>query len=105
MFPTDTRHIMQRFLTVMLTVVVSTISLSAAEHDLTSDSLTSHKRGIVTKIIDYFGSANKHELTRKPDFSIIGGPHYSSDTKFGIGLVAAGIYSTDPSDTTLLPIM
>lgn len=101
MFPADIRHIMQRILTGLFTVLVSTISLSAAEHDQPRDSLTGTKRNIVTKIIDYFGSANKHELSRRPDFSIIGGPHYSSDTKFGIGLVAAGIYSTDPSDTTL----
>ena len=26
---------------------------------------------------------------------MIGGPHYSSDTKFGLGLVAAGLYRTD----------
>lgn len=40
---------------------------------------------------------------KKFDFSVIGGPHYSSDTKFGIGLVAAGLYRTDLNDTILPP--
>lgn len=39
----------------------------------------------------------------KFDFSIIGGPHYSSDTKLGLGLVAAGLYRTDRNDTILPP--
>lgn len=34
---------------------------------------------------------------------MIGGPHYSSDTKFGLGLVAAGLYRTDRIDTLLPP--
>ena len=34
---------------------------------------------------------------------MIGGPHYSSDTKFGLGLVAAGLYRTDSADTILPP--
>ena len=40
---------------------------------------------------------------KKFDFSVIGGPHYSSDTKFGLGLVAAGLYRTDSADTILPP--
>lgn len=34
---------------------------------------------------------------------MIGGPHYASDTKFGLGLVAAGLYRTDPNDSILPP--
>ena len=34
---------------------------------------------------------------------MIGGPHYSSDTKFGLGLVAAGLYRTDRNDSILPP--
>lgn len=60
-------------------------------------------RGIVGKVVRYFEEANKTEITRRPSFSFIGGPHYSSDTGFGIGLVAAGLYSTEPTDTTLQP--
>lgn len=57
----------------------------------TSDSLQT-KRGFFKKFLDYFNDANKEKKNKKFDFSVIGGPHYSSDTKFGLGLVAAGLY-------------
>lgn len=61
------------------------------------------KKGLVNKLLNYFEESNKTVLTRTPKFSFIGGPHYSSDTGFGVGIVAAGIYSDNPSDSTLLP--
>ena len=59
------------------------------------------KKGFISKIIGYFNESNKPRTDKAFDFSIIGGPHYSSDTKFGVGLVAAGLYKTDRSDTIL----
>ena len=50
------------------------------------------KRSFFKKFLDYFNDANKEKKNKKFDFSVIGGPHYSSDTKFGLGLVAAGLY-------------
>lgn len=50
------------------------------------------KRNIVTKIVDYFGKANVPRTDGRLDISFIGGPHYSSDTKLGVGVVAAGRY-------------
>ena len=47
-------------------------------------------------ILDYFNDANKNKQHKRFDFSVIGGPHYASDTKFGLGMVAAGLYRTDP---------
>lgn len=47
-------------------------------------------RSFFKKFLDYFNDANKEKKDKKFDFSVIGGPHYSSDTKFGLGLVAAG---------------
>ena len=49
------------------------------------------KRNFFRKFLDYFNDANKEKKNKKFDFSIIGGPHYSSDTKLGLGLVAAGV--------------
>lgn len=66
------------------------------------DTLSVHKN-IFEKIISYFDEANKDTITRRPKFSFIGGPHYSSDTKFGIGVLAAGLYSTDPENSLLEP--
>lgn len=60
-------------------------------------------RNVFQRVIAYFDEANKTQLTRKPDFSVLPGPHYSSDTKFGIGVLAAGLYSTTPEDTTVRP--
>ena len=61
------------------------------------------KRSFLKKFLDYFNDANKEKKNKKFDFSVIGGPHYSIDTKLGLGLVAAGLYRTDRADT-LLPL-
>ncbi len=45
---------------------------------------------------DDFNDANKNKKHKRFDFSIIGGPHYASDTKFGLGMVAAGFICSDP---------
>ena len=61
------------------------------------------KRNFFRKFLNYFNDANKEKKNKKFDFSIIGGPHYSSDTKLGLGLVAAGLYRSDRNDTILPP--
>lgn len=61
------------------------------------------KKSFFTKFLDYFNDANKEKKRKKFDFSVIGGPHYASDTKLGIGLVAAGVYHTDMGDSILPP--
>lgn len=53
------------------------------------------RKGIVSRVIDYFADANKPKKHKKFDFNFIGGPHYSSETKFGLGVVAAGVYGID----------
>ena len=60
------------------------------------------KKSFITRLLDYFNDANKKN-DKRFDFSIIGGPHYATDTKLGLGLVAAGIYRSDPTDSLLLP--
>lgn len=75
-----------------------------AEPDtLVQQTDTLRKKTFFRKFIDYFGEANKEKKNKAFDFSIIGGPHYSSDTKLGLGLVAAGLYRTDRQDTVLPP--
>lgn len=76
---------------------------------LPMDTITQHKgsttqkRNFFKKFLDYFNDANKNKKHKKFDFSIIGGPHYSTDTKLGLGLVAAGLYRSDKNDTILPP--
>ncbi len=50
--------------------------------------------GFVQKVINYFGEANKPHPEKRLDISFIGGPHYSSETGFGIGLAGSGTYYT-----------
>lgn len=66
------------------------------------DTLTK-KKSLLTRFLDYFNDANKNKEHKKFDFSIIGGPHYSTDTKLGIGLVAAGLYRANANDTLFPP--
>lgn len=61
------------------------------------------KKNLIEKVIDYFNESNKPKKNKKFDFSVIGGPYYSSDTKFGIGLVAAGLYRTSRRDSMMAP--
>lgn len=68
-----------------------------------ADSAKIAKKSFFTKFLDYFNDANKEKKNKKFDFSVIGGPHYSTDTKLGLGLVAAGLYRTDRTDSLLSP--
>lgn len=68
-----------------------------------SAGVSTGKPAFFRKILDYFAEANREKSDQAFDFSLIGGPHYSSDTKLGLGLVAAGLYRSDRSDT-LLPL-
>lgn len=69
----------------------------------TTDSVPKKKLNIIQKLLNYYSDANKEKKDKKFDFSIIGGPHFASDTKLGLGLVAAGLYKTDRNDSTLQP--
>lgn len=84
---------------------------SYASDPISSDTLSSEKvdtaqqvkKSWMTRFLDYFNDANKNKQHKRFDFSVIGGPHYASDTKFGLGMVAAGLYHTDPNDSILPP--
>lgn len=73
-----------------------------SEEDGKVEAKKNEKKSFITRLLDYFNDANKKN-DKRFDFSIIGGPHYATDTKLGLGLVAAGIYRSDPSDSLLLP--
>ena len=60
------------------------------------------KKSLFDRFLSYFSDANKNKKQKKFDFSIIGGPHYSEDTKLGLGLVAAGLYKTDMKDSPMV---
>ena len=94
------RHIIVSLLSIF---ILSNSTVVASEpHTVSVDSVSQSKRkGIIRSLIDYFDKSNKKDLTTKPDFTPLGGPHFSSEKGLGLGLVIAGDYSTCPSDSTL----
>ena len=98
----------------ILTILIMMLALgSYASEPSVTDSISSTEKvdtmalragkSWVNRILDYFNDSNKNKKHKRFDFSVIGGPHYASDTKFGLGLVAAGLYRTDPNDSILPP--
>lgn len=84
------------------------LQVSAAE---LSDSITvvaqqdtlKKRPGLFTRIINYFGDANKEKPEKKFDVNFIGGPYYSSDMKLGLGLVGAGMYRMNGCSKEMQP--
>lgn len=98
----------------ILTILIMMLALgSYASEPSVTDSISSAEKvdtmalhagkSWVNRILDYFNDSNKNKKHKRFDFSVIGGPHYASNTKFGLGLVAAGLYRTDPNDSILPP--
>lgn len=92
---------------ILLTAAFAALhACTAAATDSThvaADTAATGESSLVNRLLAYFNDANKNKKHRKFDFSIIGGPHYSTDTKLGLGLVAAGLYRTDRRDSLLPP--
>lgn len=61
------------------------------------------KNNLFHRIYRYFQQSNEVRNDKKFDFSIIGGPHFSKDTKLGLGIVASGLYRLDRTDMSLSP--
>lgn len=58
---------------------------------------------IIQRFIRYLDDSNKPKPRKKFDVSFIGGPSYSSDTKFSLGFVAAALYRRSLEDTLTPP--
>lgn len=69
--------------------------------ETTTDSATVewYQQGLVGTVIDYINSTNKTKADKAFDFSVIAGPYYSIEKKLGIGVLAAGTFSTCHGDT------
>ena len=68
---------------------------------IAADSVAPKKKNFFIKVRDYFRNSNHYDPSKKMDFGIIGGPHFSSATGVGIGLVASGLYTLDRSNPKL----
>ncbi len=79
------------------TIKAQDVSLDDSLH------VSAPKKSFFQKVYSYFDESNDEKRDKKFDVSFIGGPHFSNDTKFGIGLVASGLYRLDRNDYTLPP--
>lgn len=61
------------------------------------------KNSVFRRIYRYFMESNEIKEEKNFDFSIIGGPHFASDTKLGLGVVASGLYRTDRQNKNIQP--
>ncbi|MFC2296880.1 MAG: hypothetical protein ACFNMD_06345, partial [Prevotella sp.] len=61
------------------------------------------KTSLFSRVLSYFNESNKEKKQKKFDFSVIGGPHFSTDAKLGLGIVASGLYRTSGTDSLQIP--
>ncbi|MEG2370459.1 MAG: BamA/TamA family outer membrane protein [Alistipes sp.] len=74
------------------------------ESDLLPPDTVKRKQPFLNRVINYFEQAQVDKtFEKKIDFSIVGGPSYSKNTSFGIGLLAAGLYRLDRTDSVTSP--
>ena len=95
-------NILRRVMILTITALSAIVCVTVhAEDSIPADSV---KHGnLISRVIQYFDDSNKPKEYKRFDFSVIGGPHYSSETKLSIGIVAAGLYRMDRTDSITQP--
>ncbi|MCM1117196.1 MAG: BamA/TamA family outer membrane protein [Pseudoflavonifractor sp.] len=83
----------------LISFLLSTVTALADGGDNDTLPPPKERKGLIGKLLDYLDESNEEKPAKKLDISFIGGPHYASDTKLGIGLVAAGSYKTNLADS------
>ncbi|MCC8088241.1 MAG: outer membrane protein assembly factor [Rikenellaceae bacterium] len=102
---------MRKIVLFFLFSVLMSVLIHAQESDHFDEYVNSiaidtvpQKNGFFQKFYRYFEGANvDRTLEKKIDFSVIGGPHYSSDVGFGIGIMASGLYRIDKENLDISP--
>lgn len=80
---------------------VETDTLNHCDNDtmMQSDGVPLKKQNIIQRIVKYFDDTNKPHDHKKVDYSLIGGPAYSSDTKLSLGILGAMLYTSGGNDS------
>ncbi len=90
-----------RMIAFILLLAVSAVGHAESNDAVPSDSVK--KSGnIFVRLYDFVMSPDTTKITVKPKYNFFVGPSYSVDTKYNLGLLLTGAYTTDPSDTTLM---
>lgn len=84
--------------------ISGTDTLHYAYTPLTLPQEKTQKKPFLRRVVDYFGQSTvDRTFEKKIDFTFAGGPSYSKNTSFGIGLLAAGLYRIDRTDSITSP--
>lgn len=94
---------MHKKLIILTSLLIIGISTVNAQTEQNSDTIKTEKKNLFKRIYEYFEKSNEPKPEKRFDFSILGGPYYSSDTKLGLGLIASGLYRVDRSDLSISP--
>lgn len=86
------------------TTVTADTAVAVPVARIDSVSVPFYKKGFIGKVYRYFSDANKPRRTRNFDISFIGGPHYSTEEGFGLGVAGSGIYSAGGLNDTVTPL-
>lgn len=86
------------------TVVAESLVADSVCEDSVAQKLPFYKKGLIGKIYNYFDRANEPRRDKNLTLSFIGGPHYSSEEGFGIGLAGSGAYSAGGLADTITPL-
>lgn len=89
------------FLCYLSAIGQATVPTDSLKH--TEKDTSCFFKKIYNSVYKYFTESNQVKEEKRFDFSIIGGPHFSSDTKLGLGLVASGLYRVDRQNLSLPP--
>lgn len=85
-------------------VPLEIVALYEPTDSLPAEPADTARRGFFRRVVDYFGQANvDRTFEKKIDYTFIGGPSYSSTTKLGLGLMGAGLYRIDRTDSLTPP--
>lgn len=83
---------------------LTTESATLLDIQSVTDSIPKKKPGLLRRIINYYKGSNiDRTFVKKIDWSIAPGPNYSSDIGFGIGVLVAGLYRLDRTDSVTAP--
>ena len=95
-----------------LLIIFLFIGLSGLYAQPAKDSLSNDNKGLIKPLISYvektafqyLESSNSNSTTHKKfDFSIMGGPYYSNETKVGMGLIGSGLYRLKGTSKDMSP--
>ncbi len=80
--------------------ILPAVGFAGEETSVPVDTVSEKKPNLITRIIDYFGEANKEHPDKKIDFTFLGGPSYSASTSVQLAVIAAGLYKSRRDSVT-----